>query len=79
LKALGKLLTEIKWFRLQKFQHIFSKNEIGSTELSFLGIRLTPKGIVPREDHLKALQQALPPSSVQEIRQFLGMSKYYFI
>jgi hypothetical protein len=69
----------LQWLWHHSIKINLTKSEIGSTELSFLGFRLTPESIVPREDHLKALQQSLSPSSVQEIRQFLGMSEYYLI
>jgi hypothetical protein len=54
------------------------KTKIGSTELSYLGLRLTPQGITSGEDHHKAIQHTLPPSSIQEIRQFLHMFNFYW-
>ncbi len=41
----------------------------GSTNVSYLGFRLTESGIKPRSDKLKAIAAAKPPSNVHEIRQ----------
>ena len=49
----------------------------GSKEVSYLGFRLTEEGIKPGIDKLKAVKNAPPPSSVHEVRQFLGLCNFF--
>ena len=49
----------------------------GSKNVSYLGFRLTEEGIVPGKDKLKAVEKAQPPTSVHEIRQFLGLCNFF--
>jgi hypothetical protein len=49
----------------------------GSTNVSYLGFRLTESGIKPGSDKLKAVAAAKPPSNVHEIRQFLGLCNFF--
>ena len=53
------------------------KCEFGSPSVSYLGFRLTPEGIKPGLDKLKAVGQTLPPTSVKEVRQFLGLCNFF--
>jgi hypothetical protein len=54
------------------------KSDIGCSQLSVLGFHFTPKGISPSKDHLKALRQTPPPTSMQEIQQFLGLCNFFW-
>jgi hypothetical protein len=47
-----------------------SKCEFGSNNVSYLGYRLTPLGILPEADKLKAVRNSEPPKNVHEVRQF---------
>ena len=49
----------------------------GSTNVSYLGFRLTEEGIKPGSDKLKAVAAAKPPANVHEIRQFLGLCNFF--
>jgi len=49
----------------------------GSTNVSYLGFRLTPEGILPGRDKLKAVGQTPPPANVKEVRQFLGLCNFF--
>jgi hypothetical protein len=49
----------------------------GSQNVSYLGFRLTPKGIIPGADKLKAVGQTKPPANVKEVRQFLGLCNFF--
>ncbi|MGI9161329.1 MAG: reverse transcriptase domain-containing protein, partial [Mycobacterium sp.] len=53
------------------------KCEFGATNVSYLGFRLTPKGILPGTDKLKAVKEMPAPQSVTQIRQFLGLCNYF--
>ena len=49
----------------------------GSTNVAYLGFRLTPQGILPGSDKLKAVGQTAPPATVKEVRQFLGLCNFF--
>ena len=53
------------------------KCEFGSTNVSYLGFRLTPEGILPGFDKLQVVREAKPPTTVKEIRQFLGLCNFF--
>ena len=53
------------------------KCEFGSTNVSYLGFRLTPQGILPGIDKLKVVREAKPPTTVTQIRQFLGLCNFF--
>ena len=42
-----------------------------------MGHLLTPEGIHPNPDHVAAVHDYLTPTSVKEVRQFLGLASYY--
>jgi hypothetical protein len=75
---LDHLQLLLQWLRHHSIKINLPKSDIGNTDLSFLGFWLPPKGIVPGEDYLKAIQQTPPPSPVQEIWQFLGMCNFFW-
>ena len=49
----------------------------GSKEVAYLGFRLTESGIKPGVDKLKAVAKAPAPTSVKEVRQFLGLCNFF--
>ena len=49
----------------------------GSKEVSYLGFRLTPEGIKPGKDKLKAIKNATLPKNVTEIKAFLGLCNFF--
>jgi len=53
------------------------KCEFGAVNVSYLGFRLTPKGILPGLDKLKAVKEMQPPITITQIRQFLGLCNYF--
>ena len=53
------------------------KCEFGSNNVAYLGFRLTPQGIKPGSDKLKAVGQTPPPANVKEVRQFLGLCNFF--
>ena len=68
--VLGRLVQHGVKINLQKCVFM-------SQEVAYLGFKLTPEGIKPGEDKLKAVAQAKPPSSVHEVRQFLGLCNFF--
>jgi len=73
LATLGKVL---KHLIQHKIKINLQKCIFGSKEVSYLGFRLTEEGIKPGTDKLKALKNAPTPSSVHEVRQFLGLCNF---
>ena len=53
------------------------KSEFGSSETEYLGFRLTPDGIMPGSDKLKAVKDFPPPKTVRQIRQFVGLASFF--
>lgn len=49
------------------------KCKIRRSEITFLGHKLTSKGICPTEDKTQAIRQFRPPKDKVELRSFLGM------
>lgn len=45
--------------------------------MSYLGFRLTPEGIKPGIDKLKAVAKSLPPTNIKEVWQFLGLCNFF--
>lgn len=54
-----------------------SKCEFMVDEIDFLGYRLTKEGISPQPKKVEAVLKAPAPSSLQELRAYLGMLNYY--
>ncbi len=54
-----------------------SKCEFGSNNVNYLGYRLTPLGILPGADKLKAERNSEPPKNVHEVRQFMGLCNFF--
>ena len=53
------------------------KCHLGTQTVDYIGFRLTPKGILPGIDKLKCVREAPPPSSITQIKQFLGLANFF--
>jgi putative transposase len=53
------------------------KCHFATTEVEYLGFKLTPKGVLPGTDKTKAIKDATPPSTVHQVRQFLGLCNFF--
>ena len=53
------------------------KCNFGSTDIMYLGFRLTEQGIKPGTDKLKTIAQAQLPNNIHEIRQFSGLCNFF--
>ncbi len=49
----------------------------GNKEVSYLGFTLTPAGIKPGKNKLKAIKDAKPPTDVKTIRSFVGLCNFF--
>jgi len=54
-----------------------AKCEFFKKETQYLGFRISSKGIQPDYDKVKAIQAVVNPSTVREVRGFIGMCSYY--
>ena len=71
---LQKLFHRLRHFQLKLN---LDKCFFGSDSVSYLGYRLTPRGILPGSDKLAAIKTAPPPSSLSEVRAFLGLCNFF--
>lgn len=46
-------------------------------ELNFLGFRITPSGVKPDQDKIKAVKEFNMHTNVKQVREFLGLTSYY--
>ena len=72
-------ILDLLFKRLQQhhLQIRLEKCHFGKTEVEYLGFRLTPKGVVPGTDKVKAVRDTPPPASVHQVRQFLGLCNFF--
>ena len=54
-----------------------NKCVFGAKEVAYLGFRLTPNGVKPGFDKLKAIRDTAPPSTVKQVRGFLGLCNFF--
>ena len=74
LKTLDETLERIAQ---AKMKVNLKKCFFGNKEVAYLGFRLTPEGIKPGKDKLKAIREAQPPETVQGIRSFVGLCNFF--
>jgi hypothetical protein len=56
---------------------MFSKCEFWINEIPFLGHVISPEGIVMDPSKAKDVLDSKPPTSVHQVRRFLGLVGYY--
>jgi hypothetical protein len=49
----------------------------GNKEVSYLGFTLTPEGIKPGKNKLKAIKDAKPPTDIKTIWSFVGLCNFF--
>ena len=54
-----------------------SKCEFARQQVSYLGHLLTPEGIRPDPDKVRAIVEATPPHNLKKLRSWLGLASYY--
>jgi hypothetical protein len=69
LKALEQVLLRLQQHHLKIN---LDKCLFGDQQVSYLGFTLTPQGIKPGQEKLKAIRMARAPTDVKEIRSFVG-------
>ena len=54
-----------------------SKCDFGKSEVNFLGHVITKDGVMPDPEKIRAVKEFPIPTSVRELRSFLGLAQYY--
>ena len=72
----GRLLTLLETARMNNLSLNPDKIHFKSTDCKFFGHRLTPEGIKPDPEKVKAIVQMPPPQSIQSLQSFNGMVNY---
>jgi hypothetical protein len=74
LKILGQVLERLRSHNLKiNLDKCFFSNK----EVSYLGFTLTPEGIKPGKNKLKAIKSAKPPTDVKTIRSFVRLCNFF--
>ena len=65
--------------RLQKYEVKLKKNKCSfmSTSVEYLGYKIDATGLHTTQKKIEAIQQALNPENIQQLRSFLGLVHYY--
>ncbi|XP_013639197.1 PREDICTED: uncharacterized protein LOC106344344 [Brassica oleracea var. oleracea] len=74
-KAHLKLVLER--LRNQKLYAKFNKCSFWKREIGFLGHRVSGEGVLVDSEKVKAIEEWQRPSTVTEVRSFLGLARYY--
>lgn len=74
---LNHIKLVLERFRKNKLYINPSKSNFNRSEVDFLGMRVSSKGILPSCEKVKAVQDWPQPTNVQEIRQFVGLASHY--
>ena len=46
-------------------------------EISYLGFKITDKGLFKTDEKIKTIKESLAPTNVSEVRSFLGLVTFY--
>lgn len=74
LSRLKQVLERLREYGLRLHK---GKCKFRQDEVTFLGHRIDAKGLRPKDDNVKAVVEAPAPTSVSELKAFLGLVNYY--
>lgn len=74
LSRLKQVLQRLREYGLRLHK---GKCKFRQDEVTFLGHRIDAKGLRPKDDNMKAVIEAPTPTSVSELKAFLGLVNYY--
>ena len=74
---LARLEEVFARFRKYGIKINLEKCFFGNDEVSYLGFVLTPQGITPGKDKLKAIREANPPTDIKMVRSFIGLCNFF--
>ena len=78
-KQINILEKLFQWLVQNGIKVNLDKCVFGNKNVSYLGLRLTEKGIIPGSDKLKAIQDVAQPRNIHEVCQFLGLCNFFRI
>jgi hypothetical protein len=67
----------LQWLQDHQLYAKFSKCEFWIKEVPFLGHVVSPEGIMVDPGKVKEVLEWKPPTTVSEVRSFLGLAGYY--
>lgn len=76
-EALKNLETIMKALNDANLKIQLDKSEFLHCEIEFLGYVIGSEGIKPNPQKIEAIQKYPPPTTIKELRSFLGMMSYY--
>jgi hypothetical protein len=68
----------LEWMQQNHLKINLEKCIFGKKEVSYLGFTLTPEGIKPGKNKLKAIQTAKAPADIKIIRSFVGLCNLFW-
>jgi putative transposase len=74
LESLEKVFLRLRKYGLKLN---VAKSIFGASEVTYLGYKITPEGIQPGDEKLKAVSDFPAPNSVRKIREFVGLANYF--
>ncbi|XP_037528675.1 uncharacterized protein K02A2.6-like [Rhipicephalus sanguineus] len=74
MSRLRKVLQRLREYGLRLHKE---KCKFRQGEVTFLGHRIDAKGLRPKDENIKAVREAPEPTSVSELKAFLGLVNYY--
>ena len=72
----GRLLTLLETARMNNLSLNHDKIQFKSTDCKLFRHRLTPEGLKPDPEQIKATMNMKPPQSIQQLQSFNGMVNY---
>ena len=72
----GRLPTLLETARMNNLSLNPDKIQFKSKDCKFFGHRLTPEGLKPDPEKIKAIVDMKPPQSIQSLKSFNGMVNY---
>ncbi len=67
----------LEWLHQNHLKINLEKCIFGNKEVSYLGFTLTPEGIKPGKNKLKAIQTAKPLADIKTITSFIGLCNFF--
>jgi hypothetical protein len=73
LLVLNQVLTQLhkNYLKINLEKCVFGNKEV------YLGFKLTPEGIKPGKNKLKAIKEAKPPTDIKTIRSFVSLCNFF--
>ena len=74
IRNLEKLLLRLRQYNLKLN---VDKSLFACTQCNYLGYQISGRGVEPGVAKLKAIEKVKPPTTIKEVRAFLGLANYF--